>query len=63
MRLFCLLVLLAAASGGAAQPAVPLTLDYVVEGVTAYDPSIPTPQDVLGYTIGERHTRPEEVVR
>ncbi len=48
---------------GASPPQVPLAIDYAIEGTTSYDPAIPTPQDVLGYTIGERHTRPEEVVR
>ena len=55
------LVLLAAAAS--AQPQVPLTAEYAVEGTTRYNASAPTPQEVLGYTIGERHTRPEEVVR
>ena len=48
---------------GASQPQAPLAIDYAVAGTDSYDPAIPTPQDVLGYTIGERHTRPEEVVR
>ncbi|MDT0632131.1 M14 family metallopeptidase [Rubrivirga litoralis] len=47
----------------AAQPAVPLAIDYAVEGTASYDPAVPTPGEVLGFTIGERHTRPEEVVR
>ena len=46
-----------------AQPAVPLATPYAIDGTASYDPSVPTPQDVLGYTVGERHTRPEEVVR
>ncbi|MDX1439221.1 MAG: M14 family metallopeptidase, partial [Rubricoccaceae bacterium] len=33
------------------------------DGVTGYDSSVPTPEEVLGYSIGERHTRPHEVVR
>ncbi len=57
------LAALASAPGASAQPAVPLALDYAVDGVTSYDAAIPTPDEVLGYTIGERHTRPEEVVR
>ena len=62
------LALLAAAAAaqpqvGASQPAVPLAIDYAVEGTVSYDPAVPTPAEVLGYTIGERHTRPEEVVR
>ena len=62
MRLASLLVLLLTAAASA-QPAVPLAIDYAVEGTASYDPSVPTPAEVLGYTIGERHTRPEEVVR
>ncbi len=60
LRLGLFLALAAAAS---AQPAVPLAIDYAIDGTTSYDRSVPTPQDVLGYTVGERHTRPEEVVR
>ncbi len=58
-----LLLALLAAVAASAQPSVPLAIDYAVDGVTSYDPAIPTPEEVLGYTIGERHTRPEEVVR
>ena len=62
MRLLpALLVLFAAAAS--AQPAVPLTAPYAVGDVERYDPSVPTPDAVLGYRIGERHTRPDEVVR
>ncbi|MEM6328019.1 MAG: hypothetical protein AAF791_12965, partial [Bacteroidota bacterium] len=61
-RLLPILVLLTTAAA-VAQPQVPLATPYAIEGTTAYDPAIPTPQDVLGYTIGERHTRPDEVVR
>ena len=63
---FRLLALLAVAVGtplAAAQPAVPLATPYAVPGTASYDPAVPTPSDVLGYTVGERHTRPEEVVR
>ena len=56
-----LVLLLAAAAS--AQPAVPLATPYAIEGTASYDPTVPTPDQVLGYTIGERHTRPEEVVR
>ncbi len=65
MRRFrpALVLALLASAAAWAQPQVPLAIDYAVEGTSAYDPAVPTPQDVLGYTIGERHTRPEEVVR
>ena len=64
MRLFasaCLAVCLTAAAS--AQPSVPLAIEYAIEGTTGYDAAVPTTQDVLGFTVGERHTRPEEVVR
>ncbi|MEM1056774.1 MAG: M14 family zinc carboxypeptidase [Bacteroidota bacterium] len=61
LSLAALAVLLSATA--AAQPQVPLATPYVVPGTESYDASIPTPQAVLGYTIGERHTRPEEVIR
>ncbi len=57
------LAALAAAASGSAQPQVPLATPYAIDGTTSYDPAVPTPQQVLGYTVGERHTRPEEVVR
>ena len=68
MRPASVLALLAAsalslAPTARAQPQVPLATPYAIDGTTSYDPSVPTPQQVLGYTIGERHTRPEEVVR
>ncbi len=42
---------------------IPLTESFVPPGVSEYDPAIPTPEDVLGYRIGERHSRPDEIVR
>jgi hypothetical protein len=63
MRLLTTLVLLLVAASAAAQPSAPVAIDYAVPGTNAYDPAVPTPDAVLGYTIGERHTRPEEVVR
>jgi hypothetical protein len=41
---------------------VPLTAAYEVTGVS-YQSSIPRPDDLLGYTIGQRHTRPDQIVR
>lgn len=58
-----LLVFSVPALAAAAQPSVPLAVEYSIPGTTRYDASIPTPEEVLGLTIGERHTRPEEVVR
>ena len=62
-RLPLALALALAAASAAAQPRVPLAIDYAIDEAASYDPAVPTPQDVLGFTIGERHTRPEEVVR
>ncbi len=61
LRLLALALVTAVAAS--AQPQVPLAIDYAIEGTTAYDPAVPTPQAVLGFTVGERHTRPDEVVR
>ena len=55
-----------AASAGA-RPAqaqdLPLSDSYVPAGVSEYDDAIPRPDQVLGYLVGERHTRPDEVIR
>ena len=61
--LLALSALLLTAAAAQAQPQVPLATPYAVAGTAAYDPAVPTPQAVLGYTVGERHTRPEEVIR
>ena len=63
MPRFPLLLALLFTAAASAQPQVPLASPYAVEGTTSYDEAIPTPQQVLGFTIGERHIRPEEVVR
>ncbi|GAB5534212.1 MAG: M14 family metallopeptidase [Rubricoccaceae bacterium] len=57
----CLAVLLATAVN--AQPRVPLDIEYTVPGTTSYDTSIPTTAQELGFTLGQRHIRPEEVIR
>lgn len=41
---------------------VPLSMDTPVPGTESYDDAIPTPQEVIGHTIGTRHTRPGQVV-
>ncbi|MEM9997364.1 MAG: M14 family zinc carboxypeptidase, partial [Bacteroidota bacterium] len=56
------LLLFALALPVVAQP-VPLTVPFTAPGTTGYDPAIPTPEQVLGHTLGERHTRPADVVR
>jgi hypothetical protein len=42
---------------------LPLSESFMPAGVSEYAAEVPRPEDVLGYRIGERHTRPEEVVR
>jgi len=46
-----------------AQQDFPLAIDVPLPAGTTYDPAIPTPMEVLGHTIGEKHTMPHEVVR
>lgn len=40
---------------------LPLSVPFSVDGVT-YQASIPTPESVLGHRIGDRHTRPHQIV-
>lgn len=56
---------LVAASGACPAQAqeLPLSDSFVPAGVSEYDGAIPRPDEVLGYLVGERHTRPDEVVR
>ncbi|MDT8436437.1 MAG: M14 family metallopeptidase [Gemmatimonadota bacterium] len=53
-----------AATPRAARGQVPALLEELnPPRVTAYDDAVPTPEDVLGHRIGERHSRPEQIVR
>jgi hypothetical protein len=61
MRRLVLLVLPLLAPFVRAQ--APLVDGYVAPGVSGYSGAVPTPEDVLGYRIGERHTTPAEAVR
>ena len=45
-----------------AQVQAPIAIDTPVPGVPGYDDAIPTPEEVIGHRIGERHTRPAQVV-
>ncbi len=56
-------LLLAGCLAAVVQAQTPLIDGYAAPGTTGYDASIPTPFDVLGYNIGDRHTRPHDVVR
>ena len=38
-----------------------LTVPFELDGVT-YSETIPKPEDVIGHTIGSRHTRPDQIV-
>ncbi|MFN3596976.1 MAG: M14 family zinc carboxypeptidase [Rubricoccaceae bacterium] len=62
LPLLAALVLSLSLATARAQPAVPLTAPFAAPGTTAYDAAIPTPEAVLGFQIGARHTRPDEVV-
>ena len=60
-KLSLLAMLLLAAPICAAQQ-VPLTFDMTAPGVDSYNSQIPVPKDIIGHTIGERHTVPHQVV-
>ena len=40
-----------------------LPLSYYLQNSATYDRSVPTPQSVLGYQVGEWHVRPEQLVQ
>ena len=40
---------------------LPFAMDAPTGGVMSYDPSIPTPQEIIGHVIGTRHTVPHQV--
>ncbi len=44
-------------------PSLPLTSELSWPGTTSYNPAVPTPEQVLGHRIGERHTIPSQVVQ
>mgnify|MGYP006423373311 CR=1 FL=1 len=60
--LLCLISPLIFASTAFAQVQAPLSIDTPVPGVASYDDAIPMPEEVIGHRIGERHTRPAQVV-
>lgn len=61
VSLFCLAVSCLLAVPAQAQR-VPLAIETPVTGISSYDQAIPTPEKVLGYEIGTRHTTPHELV-
>ncbi len=56
-----LLVCAALAAPAAAQE-LPIAIETPVPAGVTYDPGFPSPADVLGHRIGERHTYPHEAV-
>lgn len=62
--LFTLLFLftLAGVHGQGQAPPNPLTLSYYLPEGVSYDESIPTPEDVLGYQVGEWHVSHDHLV-
>ncbi len=62
LRRYCLTLVLVTSSlaAGLAQ-SLPLTAPYKVDGVT-YSEDVPSPLAFLGYKMGARHTRPDEIV-
>ena len=63
MSRFLLLLLIAVVAAGTQAQGPALVDEYGAPGTTGYDSAIPTPEAVLGYRIGERHTTPAEAVR
>ena len=62
--LVCWLIGIAVTVTAVAQaPQLPLASPLSWPGTTLYDETVPTPEQVLGYRIGERHTLPSQVVR
>ena len=58
MRTFALFILLSAASWGSAQE-----LSYYLPKDVVYDPSIPTPEKVVGHRVGEWHVTHDRLVQ
>ena len=56
------LLLVAVVAGPAAAQDLPLSIDTPVPGTEQYSDDIPRPEEVIGHTIGTRHTRPAQVV-
>ncbi len=61
--LFSLLLALSVDAHPVGAQELPLSDSLLLIGVSEYDGAVPRPEDVLGYRIGDRHSRPDEVVR
>ena len=57
------LVLSAVAAPFARAQTIPLSEPFLVDGITTYDAGVPKPEEILGFTVGSRHSRPEELIR
>ncbi|MDX1546404.1 MAG: M14 family metallopeptidase [Rhodothermales bacterium] len=60
-RLLLAGMFLAFLPAAAAAQELPFGPDVPLDGVTGYDPAIPTPDEIIGHRIGEAHTTPPEV--
>ena len=47
--------------GSASAQKLPFLMDVPVDGVTSFNPAIPTPESVIGHVIGSKHTLPHQV--
>jgi len=63
-RLLCILLPLLLGLGASAFPATAadLTVERILPAGVTYDPEIPTPASVLGFEVGERHVRHDQLV-
>ena len=61
-RLLLAGLLFAFLPAAAAAQELPFGPDVPLDGVTGYDPAIPTPDEIIGHRIGEAHTTPPEVL-
>jgi hypothetical protein len=57
-----LLFLLASAAAAAAASPTEVDLSYYLPAGVERDPAVPAPASVLGYQVGERHVRPDQLV-
>jgi len=61
--LLCLLLSLSVVATAQLEPQLPLNTELSWPGTKRYNPMIPTPEEVIGHRIGERHTIPSQVVQ
>ncbi|MDA1027889.1 MAG: M14 family metallopeptidase [Bacteroidetes bacterium] len=61
LRVLVIVISIIAGPGSAAAQRLPFLMDMPLEGVDSFDPTIPTPESVIGHVIGSRHTLPYQV--